>query len=105
MRRLQGGAFAHWCPACESMHPLPASWRFDGNLDRPTFQPSFRQLLQHEKGGDCHYNITNGEIVWHGDCWHRRTGQQPMVRLDTVDYADDPLMWGELKVYAIGERE
>src|SRR5208282_539368 len=41
LRRVEGG-FGHWCPGCNEMHILPKSWNFDGNLERPTFTPSFR---------------------------------------------------------------
>lgn len=81
--------FFHWCPACEQMHPLPDTWTFDGNLEQPTFSPSFRQLRVRD-GKDCHYNIEAGEIVWHADSWHSRTGREPMVPLASVGMQDYP---------------
>ena len=92
MRRGQT-AFFHWCPACEEMHPLPHSWDFDGNVEKPTFSPSFAQTFVHwTEGVDeetnlgrgekqhrlCHYIITGGIINFCSDSWHRRTDSVPM---------------------------
>lgn len=84
------GAYAHWCPGCEEMHPLPdAGWTFDGNLEAPTFTPSFKHTgLETEKvegrwtgnwvrdaAGNprpvcCHYTLTAGQLHFHEDCTH-----------------------------------
>lgn len=82
------GRMLHYCPACDQLHFLPETWQFDGNLDSPSFSPSFRQMRVRD-GKDCHYNITNGQIVWHSDSWHGRTGTEPMIVLDTVDWLKD----------------
>lgn len=72
----------HWCPACEQMHPLPDSWKFNGNEHRPTWSPSFRQTYVHwPKGAPigsgvnrvCHYIITDGLIQFCPDSWHGRS--------------------------------
>ena len=75
--------FFHWCPACEQMHPLPDSWKFDGNLETPTFSPSFKQTFYQEIGDQserpngeervCHYIITGGVIQFCSDSWHKRS--------------------------------
>jgi hypothetical protein len=91
LRRGQGRYF-HWCPACEEMHPLPDSWKFDGNVESPTFSPSFKhgglrtvnvngrwtgEYVRDENGkpvdGTCHYIITDGKIQFCVDSWHRRS--------------------------------
>lgn len=93
LRRGSTGYF-HWCPACEMMHPLPdgkdspgGGWQFNGNVDRPTFTPSFKQTYVHWTGGIaedgrglgekqdrvCHYIITNGLIQFCSDSWHGRS--------------------------------
>jgi len=88
MRRIAGG-YSHWCPACDEMHPLPDSWTFDGNLEKPTFAPSFKHNgLKLTYGPDgkwdgwardaagntiphiCHYHITEGKIAYCNDCNH-----------------------------------
>ena len=81
--------FFHWCPACEEMHPLPDSWTFDGDLENPTFHPSFRHTglktvkVDGEWTGDwvrdadgktiplvCHYNLIAGKLQFCNDCTH-----------------------------------
>ena len=69
------------------MHPLPDSWTFDDNLEKPTFQPSFKQGFVRWTGGIdpegrgrgerqqlvCHYFITAGNIQFCQDSWHGRS--------------------------------
>jgi hypothetical protein len=53
-------------------------WGFDGNMEHPTFTPSMRVSWSY---GDppvpyvCHYNITNGQIIFHSDSTHQLKGQ------------------------------
>jgi hypothetical protein len=52
LRRCTGG-YVHWCPACEQMHRLPDSWSFTGDLEKPTFQPSYKhsgKLIETKNG-------------------------------------------------------
>jgi len=70
------GRYVHWCPACHELHPLPDNgWQFDGNLECPTFTPSFK----HSGGPDpkwlCHYTLTKGMLHFCGDCSHAMGGQ------------------------------
>lgn len=79
------------------MHPLPDSWQFDGNVDKPTFSPSFkhgglraihvdgRWTGEYHRGpdgkaldGTCHYIITAGMIHFCSDSWHKRSDAVPM---------------------------
>jgi len=71
LRRAEG-RYMHWCSGCQITHPLPDSWTFNGDLERPTFSPSFKQMI-----GDvtCHYFITNGDIVYCADSWHGLAGK------------------------------
>lgn len=39
LRRTTRGC-AHWFPACRETHVIFDSWTFDGNLEKPTFNPS-----------------------------------------------------------------
>ena len=55
------------------MHPLPDSWTFNGNLEQPTFFPSFRQHLG--DGGICHYILTDGVLNFFGDSSHTLANQ------------------------------
>lgn len=88
--RRADGAYTHWCPGCLEMHRLPDSWSFNGNVNQPTFTPSFRHsgirrvFVNGEWTGDwlkdaqgnpipfiCHYILTNGILNFCGDCTHQ----------------------------------
>lgn len=80
LRRGRSGFF-HWCPACRELHPIPdQGWRFDGDLDRPTFDPGFRRSIpiNRWRGKNlirtgthvCHYAIHNGLLHFFKDCTH-----------------------------------
>lgn len=106
MRNTTDG-FTWWCPACEEAHPLPKGWTFDGNLDAPTFTPSFKHTgkqtvkvngrwtggwVRDENGNAldwcCHYIITAGQVAFCGDSTHSLAGKTvPMP--DLPDYLRD----------------
>lgn len=65
-------AYYWYCPGCEEMHPLPDRWTFDGNLESPTFNPSFKHDWH---GGCCHYVVTTGQVAYCGDCTHGMANQ------------------------------
>lgn len=77
--------WAHWCPGCKDHHVIPTSgpkvWRFNGDLERPTFTPSVRLTWNWGSVGGpdephcCHYVITDGAIQFCGDCTHALAGQ------------------------------
>lgn len=95
MRQAEGGRYFHWCPECKMAHALPSDtgrWSFNGDVEKPHFEPSFRQGLGN--GKTCHYFIHNGNIEWCSDSWHGRSDVIPMVRLDdpSVDQGDE-LSW------------
>lgn len=77
LRSVTGG-FSHWCPGCERMHvlPHPRGWTFNGDLERPTFSPSFRHDWR-DAGGErvCHYFLQDGKLQFCGDAWHGLAGQ------------------------------
>lgn len=88
LRRHEDG-FTWYCPACEGAHPLPDGWTFDGNLESPTFTPSFKHTLVRWSGGVspeglgqgerqeiiCHYIVTAGRVAYCGDCHHGMKNQ------------------------------
>jgi len=46
-------------------------WKFDGNLDAPTFTPSFKHTWGSPAAWKiCHYTITAGKVAYAGDCTH-----------------------------------
>lgn len=94
LRSAGNGRYFHWCPACEEMHQIysVSGWTFDGNLQKPTFSPSFKhgglrcknidgrwtgEYVRDDHGkpadGTCHYIITGGMIQFCPDSWHKRS--------------------------------
>lgn len=67
------------CPGCEAPHvvtvpPHPNAWGWNGDLDRPTLEPS----VLVSGGGDnftCHSFIRQGRIEFLSDCSHGLAGQ------------------------------
>lgn len=76
------------------MHPLPDSWTFDGNLEKPTFRPSFkhtgvkivkvdgkwtgefvRDAAGHTVPCVCHYHLTAGQLQFCVDSTHALAGK------------------------------
>ena len=92
--------YHYWCPGCDEPHAVNVKeymsgvpvWKFNGNVDRPTFSPS---VLVHRipktdtyKGHpQCHVFITDGRIQFLSDCEHALAGQ-------TVDLPDWPEHFG-----------
>lgn len=88
-----------YCPACRELHPLPDGWTFNGNLDKPTFSPSFKHhwncgpLVEPPKREGlniCHYIVTDGRVAYCGDCTHDMAGQTIEMPDLPVEYQDDP---------------
>lgn len=81
LRRMEG-MYAHYCPACEEMHPLPDSWHFNGDLEKPTFTPSFKHTIRwKDEERICHYVLTDGVLNYCGDCTHSMRGPVPLPDL------------------------
>jgi hypothetical protein len=93
LRRAEDG-YAHWCPGCQQMHRLPDSWAFNGDVNCPTFSPSFKHEGKQrvfvngqwtgawirDAGGTpksfvCHYILTDGILNYCNDCTHELAGQ------------------------------
>ena len=93
LRRIEGG-FAHWCPGCEEVHRLPDSWSFNGDLEKPTFAPSFKhsgircvfadgkwtgEWVRDASGNTvpyvCHYTLTAGQLQFCSDSTHALAGK------------------------------
>lgn len=100
LRKYTDG-YGWWCPGCKNAHMVPVdaptrpSWGFDGNLECPTFTPSYRQFIpaQPAEGGDpaepertlCHCFVKGGMIQFLGDCEHELANQTvPMTDMSTI---------------------
>lgn len=93
--------YTFMCPGCKNHHTIHterkatngAIWRFDGNMDHPTFSPSIKCEWTIPPGWDvgdevpnktlCHSFIRNGIWEFLNDCTHELAGQKvPMIEVD-----------------------
>jgi len=77
------------CPACNNIHLFVDSmWKFNGNLDKPTFTPSMlsNKDLSNPAMPRCHSFVTDGKIKFLGDCTHDMKGQT--VDLPEIEETD-----------------
>lgn len=93
LRKTEHG-YMHWCPGCKQLHHINvevphtngAVWKFNGDLNKPAFNPSVNHLTPKVDGnGDpiqpyqweplCHYFIREGRIEFCGDSKHALRGQ------------------------------
>jgi hypothetical protein len=67
-----GSAVAFWCPGCDHAHMVaisgPKAWGYNGDAEKPTFTPSWRDEV-------CHSFVRDGQIQFLGDCTHALKGQ------------------------------
>ena len=91
-RRLQPVSESAWrfeCPGCKWSHVIDDSWEFNGDLEHPTFSPSYlawndpnpNALPEYDPDGRyrngfrCHSFIREGRIEFLSDCTHELAGQ------------------------------
>lgn len=86
-----------WCPGCDKGHQFYVArnknlehnpvWKWDGNEERPTFEPSLAVYRRGTQTKDnifeCHLFLRNGRLQFLSDCDHGLAGQ-------TVDLPDWP---------------
>jgi hypothetical protein len=94
-----------WCPGCEMHHGIHAGgkgWTWNGDLEKPTFNPSIlvrgthpmtdeehaawmadRTKLPTPRPFVCHSFVRDGQIEFLGDCTHKLAGKT--VPLPLVD--------------------
>lgn len=99
-----GPEYLFFCPACGNCHGVWTGprdegkpvWTFNGNMERPTFSPSLKitegrwtppvtpENLEEFKKNPwpqekveyiCHLNVTDGQLVYHGDSTHALAGK------------------------------
>jgi hypothetical protein len=95
LREYEPGMLVFHCPGCEYDHPFhvepqrrepradgqPAPlWKWNGLMDAPTFTPSLL-VFKDVPSQRCHSFITDGQIQFLTDSFHRLAGQ-------TVDLPD-----------------
>ena len=104
-----------FCLGCNSYHFVPTqkpnrvskdgAWEFNGDLENPTFIPSllirwgnkvptYEHLDENEYGGGiCHSFITNGKMIFLGDCTHYLAGQTvELPQLNINNYKVNQIM-------------
>lgn len=79
-----------WCPGCKEYHQISSTkWEFNGDLEKPTFSPSYLTWAdpnpnaistydptgKHRNGFRCHSFIKEGKIEFLSDCSHKLAGQ------------------------------
>lgn len=69
-----------WCPGCDFAHGIGPAWTFNGDIERPTIQPS---VLVVDGNPACHSFVTDGKIQFLGDSTHQYAGM-------TVDLPEWP---------------
>lgn len=80
--------YSFYCPGCKHQHVYSVKsngggWYFNGNLESPSFTPSLLNSLpvlneatgKYEIKERCHLFITDGKIVYCGDCTHEFSGK------------------------------
>jgi hypothetical protein len=86
--------FDFYCPGCKHLHVYSiaddgSKWQFNGNMESPSFTPSLLNYMEvkNEQTGKmeekerCHLFVTNGKIIYCGDCTHELSGK-------TIDLPD-----------------
>lgn len=73
--------FIFWCPGCRCGHGVwttkvnsqKATWKFNGNMEKPMFEPSI--LISPNGKGSCHCYVRYGNIEFLPDCSHELAGK------------------------------
>lgn len=77
--KTKTGNWVFWCPGCKTYHEIDSRWKFDGNMDRPTFKPPIHIIERNPQATEqktlCHCSITKGTITYLKDSAHRLAGQ------------------------------
>ena len=70
--KLYNKMYMFHCPACGFLHGFHSKrWKFNGDLDSPTFTPS---LMINASTNKCHLNMKDGNINYLNDCLHVMSG-------------------------------
>ena len=71
------------CDACKGAHIFEVPrWNYNGDAEKPTFSPSMKVSYPNDwpRKYCCHFNITDGQIIYHGDCTHEMAGKTIPLR-------------------------
>lgn len=86
-----GGRLWHWCPACDHLHAYRIEgdgrpmWRWNGDVQSPTLEPSMLCFTTHDEHGDplpsgqrrtlCYYFLRGGALEFCSDSPHPWSGK------------------------------
>jgi hypothetical protein len=79
----EGDGWVIYCPGCKYRHKFRYGWSFNGDTERPTFNPSLVIKLVHEEKTRCHSFVRDGKIEFLNDCQHELAGKT--VELPILD--------------------
>lgn len=72
-------SFGFTCPGCHSYHIFEqGKYQFNGDLEKPTFEPDMHNqysYAEQPKLQVCHFNLTDGMLIFHGDSTHESRGK------------------------------
>lgn len=68
------GGVLYECPGCGYAHAADKRWTFNGNLEKPTLNPSYL-AYESKIHPRCHHFVKDGEIQYLSDCTHKLAGQ------------------------------
>lgn len=73
--------YMFYCPGCECYHAFNETWKFNGNMEKPTVYPS----LLSQGVIKCHLFIEDGKLRYLSDSQHQYAGKT----IEMVDEKDD----------------
>jgi hypothetical protein len=62
------------CPGCGHSHVYDKRWEYNGNPEKPTFNPSYLSK-QPRENFVCHSFVKDGKIQYLNDCTHKYKGK------------------------------
>lgn len=72
-------SYGFYCPGCKCHHSFAIkghlSWKFNGDLKKPTFTPSLVVWHTRKPERRCHLFVTDGKIRFLSDCHHELAGK------------------------------
>lgn len=68
------GGYMAFCPGCECGHLFDERWKFNEDLEKPTFTPSMLVNPNHPESR-CHSYLADGKWVFLADCFHNLAGK------------------------------
>jgi len=79
LRKAKAGTgirYHFMCPGCKEIHGCQVpGWTFNGDINKPTFNPSLLVTYGKEDKRRCHSFIKGGQIQFLNDCTHELAGK------------------------------